>query len=127
MPLHGHLGLPCIWPGFARDLSLSGATAGFVAVLAPFGAFALNFSATTAAICMGPVAHDDKARRCTAAVVCGGIFVLIGLIGAFGAVVTGLLTPLRGVLAGGVGPGGAEHGPPGRAPLMWADWLLVCS
>jgi benzoate membrane transport protein len=58
-------------------------------VLAPFGAFALNFSAITAAICMGPEAHDDKTRRYTAAVVCGGIYVLIGL---FGAVVTGLLT-----------------------------------
>jgi benzoate membrane transport protein len=58
-------------------------------VLAPFGAFALNFSAITAAICMGPEAHDDKKRRYTAAVVCGGIYVLIGL---FGAVVTGLLT-----------------------------------
>jgi benzoate membrane transport protein len=58
-------------------------------VLAPFGAFALNFSAITAAICMGPEAHEDKARRYTAAVVCGGLYVLIGL---FGAVVTGLLT-----------------------------------
>ncbi|MBY0463809.1 MAG: benzoate/H(+) symporter BenE family transporter [Burkholderiales bacterium] len=58
-------------------------------VLAPFGAFALNFSAITAAICMGPEAHEDKTRRYTAAVVCGGIYVLIGL---FGAVVTGLLT-----------------------------------
>jgi benzoate membrane transport protein len=58
-------------------------------VLAPFGAFALNFSAITAAICMGPEAHEDKSRRYTAAVVCGGIYVLIGL---FGAVVTGLLT-----------------------------------
>ncbi|HRK37624.1 MAG TPA: benzoate/H(+) symporter BenE family transporter [Burkholderiaceae bacterium] len=58
-------------------------------VLAPFGAFALNFSAITAAICMGSEAHEDKSRRYTAAVVCGGIYVLIGL---FGAVVTGLLT-----------------------------------
>ena len=58
-------------------------------MLAPFGAFALNFSAITAAICMGPEAHEDKGRRYTAAVVCGGIYVLIGL---FGAVVTGLLT-----------------------------------
>ena len=58
-------------------------------VLAPFGAFALNFSAITAAMCMGPEAHPDKARRYTSAVVCGGLYVLIGL---FGAVVTGLLT-----------------------------------
>ena len=58
-------------------------------VLAPFGAFALNFSAITAAICMGPEAHQDPARRYTAAVSCGAIYVVIGL---FGAVITGLLT-----------------------------------
>ena len=58
-------------------------------VLAPFGAFALNFSAITAAICMGPEAHEDKARRYTAAAACGLIYIVIGL---FGAVITGLLT-----------------------------------
>jgi len=58
-------------------------------VLAPFGAFALNFSAITAAICMGPQAHADPARRYTAAASCGALYVLIGV---FGAVVTGLLT-----------------------------------
>jgi len=58
-------------------------------VLAPFGAFALNLSAITAAICMGPEAHEDKTRRYTAAVSCGAIYVLIGL---FGATVTGVLT-----------------------------------
>ena len=58
-------------------------------VLAPFGAFALNFSAITAAMCMGPEAHADRSRRYTAAVACGAIYVVIGL---FGAVITGLLT-----------------------------------
>jgi benzoate membrane transport protein len=58
-------------------------------VLAPFGAFALNLSAITAAICMGREAHEDPARRYTAAVSCGAIYVVIGL---FGAAVTGLLT-----------------------------------
>ena len=57
--------------------------------LAPFGAFALNFSAITAAMCMGPEAHEDRARRYTAAVSCGALYVAIGL---FGAVITGLLT-----------------------------------
>ncbi|MFO6420880.1 benzoate/H(+) symporter BenE family transporter [Hylemonella sp. W303a] len=57
-------------------------------VLAPFGAFALNFSAITAAICMGHEAHEDKAKRYTAAVVCGLLYVLVGI---FGATVTGLL------------------------------------
>lgn len=58
-------------------------------VLAPFGAYALNFSAITAAICMGPEAHEDRAKRYTAAVSCGLIYVVIGI---FGAVITGLLT-----------------------------------
>ena len=58
-------------------------------VLAPFGAFALNFSAITAAMCMGQEAHEDRGRRYTAAVSCGALYVAIGL---FGAVITGLLT-----------------------------------
>jgi benzoate membrane transport protein len=57
--------------------------------LAPFGAFALNFSAITAAICMGHDAHPDPERRYTAAVSCGAIYVLIGL---FGTAITGALT-----------------------------------
>jgi len=58
-------------------------------VLAPFGAFALNFSSITAAICMGPEAHEDRLKRYTAAASCGAIYIVIGL---FGALVTGLLT-----------------------------------
>jgi benzoate membrane transport protein len=57
-------------------------------LLAPFGCFALNLSAITAAICMGKEAHPDPARRYTAAVTCGVIYVGIGL---FGAIVTTLL------------------------------------
>ena len=58
-------------------------------VLAPFGAFALNFSAITAAICMGKEAHEDPDKRYTAAVACGLMYAVIGI---FGAAVTGLLT-----------------------------------
>ena len=58
-------------------------------LLAPFGAYALNLSAITAAICMGPEAHEDPDKRYTAAVSCGAIYVVIGL---FGAAVTGVLT-----------------------------------
>lgn len=58
-------------------------------VLAPFGAFALNFSAITAALCMGPEAHEDRTRRYTAAVTCGFLYIVIGI---FGAVITGLLS-----------------------------------
>ena len=58
-------------------------------VLAPFGAFALNLSAITAAICMGREAHPDPGKRYMAAASCGLIYCVIGL---FGAAVTGVLT-----------------------------------
>ncbi len=58
-------------------------------VLAPFGAFALNLSAITAAICMGREAHPDPSKRYTAAAACGAIYIVIGI---FGAAVTGILT-----------------------------------
>ena len=57
-------------------------------VLVPFGGFALNLAAITAAICMGPEAHPDPARRYTAAVWAGIFYLLIGL---FGATVAALL------------------------------------
>lgn len=58
------------------------------AVLAPFGAYALNFAAITAAICTGREAHEDPARRYTAAVWSGAVYIVIGL---FGAAVAGVL------------------------------------
>ena len=70
----------------SRILTLTGIA---TLVLAPFGAFALNLSAITAAICMGREAHSDPARRYTAAVSCGAIYVLLGI---FGGTVAGLLT-----------------------------------
>ena len=57
-------------------------------VLAPFGGFALNLSAITAAIVMGKEAHPDPDKRYTAAVSCGLIYLVIGV---FGAAVTSLL------------------------------------
>ena len=57
-------------------------------VLAPFGAFALNLSAITAAIVMGKEAQPDADKRYTAAVSCGLIYLVIGM---FGAAVTSLL------------------------------------
>ena len=68
-------------------------------VLAPFGGFALNLSAITAAICMGREAHEDPARRYTAAVCCGALYVVIGI---FGAAVTGLLTAFPRELVTGI-------------------------
>jgi benzoate membrane transport protein len=50
-------------------------------VLAPFGGYAFNLAAITAAICMGPDAHPDPARRYQAALAAGVAYVLIGLVG----------------------------------------------
>ena len=57
-------------------------------LLAPFGAYALNLAAITAAICMGREAHEDPTKRYMAAVMAGLFYVVLGLLG--GAVV-GLL------------------------------------
>lgn len=51
-------------------------------LLAPFGAFALNLAAITAAICMGREAHEDPARRYVAAIAAGVFYVIVGLFGA---------------------------------------------
>ncbi|MCP5152615.1 MAG: benzoate/H(+) symporter BenE family transporter [Ectothiorhodospiraceae bacterium] len=54
-------------------VALTGAT---TLVLAPFGVFAVNLAAITAAICMGEEAHPDPAKRWQAAV-CAGLFYLL--------------------------------------------------
>jgi benzoate membrane transport protein len=51
-------------------------------ILAPFGAFAINLAAITAAICMGREAHEDTRRRYIASVSAGFFYILIGLFGA---------------------------------------------
>ena len=70
----GDVGLP-----ISRILTMTGVA---TLVFAPFGAFSLNLSAITAAMCMGPQAHPDKARRYTAAVCCGVLYIALGLFGA---------------------------------------------
>jgi benzoate membrane transport protein len=52
------------------------------AVFAPFGAFTITLAAITAAISMGPEAHEDPARRYVAAVSAGIFYLLVGLFGA---------------------------------------------
>jgi benzoate membrane transport protein len=64
------------------------ATGAATVLLAPFGGFAFNLAAITAAICMGPEAHADPARRYTASIAAGVFYIVIGLVG--GAVI-GLL------------------------------------
>ena len=54
-------------------------------LLAPFGGYAFNLAAITAAIAMSPEAHADPAKRYTAAVMAGVFYLVIGLAG--GAVV----------------------------------------
>ena len=51
-------------------------------LLAPFGAFALNLAAITAAICSSEEAHPDKKKRYTAAMSAGVFYILMGLAGA---------------------------------------------
>jgi len=95
-------------------------------LLAPFGGFALCLSAITAAICMGREAHEDPARRYTAAVCCGLLYVMVGV---FGATVTGVLTAfpreLIAAIAGlallgtiGAGLHGALHQENGREAAL---------
>ena len=75
--------------GYAIPVSPVTTATGLVTLLlAPFGAFAINLAAITAAICMSPEAHADPAKRYAAPVVAGIFYILMGLAG--GAVV-GLL------------------------------------
>lgn len=57
-------------------------------LLAPFGGYALNLAAITAAICMGREAHEDPARRYTASAMAGVFYIALGLAGG---AVAGLL------------------------------------
>lgn len=58
-------------------------------LLAPFGAYALNLAAITAAICMGREAHEDPSRRYIAAISAGVLYCVVGV---FGATVAALFT-----------------------------------
>ncbi len=51
-------------------------------LLAPFGCYAINLAAITAAICCGPEAHEDPAKRYLASVFAGLFYLLLGLFGA---------------------------------------------
>ena len=57
------------------------------AALAPFGGYALNLAAITAAICTGREAHENPKKRYTAALSAGFFYCLIGI---FGATITSL-------------------------------------
>jgi benzoate membrane transport protein len=72
--------------GYATPVSPVITTTGVASLLlAPFGGYALNLAAITAAICMGREAHEDPSRRYMAAVMAGLFYIVMGLLG--GAVV----------------------------------------
>ncbi|MCD1650047.1 benzoate/H(+) symporter BenE family transporter [Halomonas axialensis] len=66
-------------------------TGGATLLLAPFGGYALNMAAISAAVCMGPDAHPNPKRRYTA-----GVFYIT--MGIFGATVTGIFNALPSAL-----------------------------
>jgi len=78
-------------------------------LLAPFGGYALNLAAITAAICMGREVHEDPARRYPAAISAGAFYIVIGLFGAtvaavFAAFPKELIATLAGIaLLGTIG------------------------
>lgn len=49
--------------------------------MAPFGAHAFNVAAITAAICTGKDAHEDPSKRYIAGLVCGALYVTVGVFG----------------------------------------------
>jgi len=51
-------------------------------LIAPFGGFAINLAAITAAICTGPEAHEDPDKRYLAGLSCGVFYLLLGVCGA---------------------------------------------
>ncbi|WP_295522894.1 benzoate/H(+) symporter BenE family transporter [Limnohabitans sp. Rim8] len=68
--------------GFNTPVSpVVGATGLASLVLAPFGGYALNLAAITAAICMGKEAHPDPGRRYTASAAAGLLYIALGLAG----------------------------------------------
>ena len=66
-------------PPISPIIAWTGAT---TVLLAPFGGFAINLAAITAAICCSPQAHEDPARRHRAAFAAGFFYLLLGLLGA---------------------------------------------
>ena len=80
-------------------------------VFAPFGAFAINLAAITAAICMSQEAHEHKSKRYIAAVFAGIFYFIMGIFAAtmtaiFAAFPQELVIALAGIaLLGTIGNG----------------------
>jgi benzoate membrane transport protein len=68
--------------GYDTPVSAPIATTGLASLLlAPFGAYALNLAAITAAICMGREAHEDPQQRWKASASAGVFYIATGLMG----------------------------------------------
>ncbi|AIA76404.1 membrane protein [Halomonas campaniensis] len=70
-------------------------TGGATLLLAPFGGYALNMAAISAAVCIGPDAHANPLKRYTAGVAAGVFYIAMGI---FGGTVTGVFNALPSVL-----------------------------
>ncbi len=69
--------------GYQPPVSASLTVTGIATLLlAPFGGYAFNLAAITAAICAGPEADDDPKTRYLASVIAGVLYCLVGLGGA---------------------------------------------
>ncbi len=61
---------------------------------APFGGHAVNLAAITAALCAGPDAHPDPARRWVASVTCGAAYVVLAAVAPLAAGVVAASPPI---------------------------------
>lgn len=68
-------------------------------LMAPFGAHGINLAAITAAICSGPEAHPDHAKRWVAGVALGVFYIVVG---SFGATLASLFAALPSALVASV-------------------------
>ena len=69
-------------------------TGGLTALFAPFGAHAVNLAAITAAMCAGPEAGPDPARRYWAGAVSGLAYILLALVAGAAALFVSLAPPV---------------------------------
>lgn len=78
--------------GYQAPISATLTMTGIVnLLLAPMGCFAINLAAITAAICMGPEAHEDRRERYKAAIYAGVGYLIAGVLGASIVAIFGLL------------------------------------
>ena len=106
----------------------------FTLAAAPFGAHAVNLAAITAALCAGPDAHPDPAKRYWAGITSGVFYVLFALIAGWATAFIGAAPPilieavagraLLGAFAGAVV--GAVEKPEGREAAV-VTFLVTAS